>query len=258
MITSLQNPKVKWVRALQTKARLRHQENAIVVEGVRLLEEALQVGWKVRLAFYCQPLSTRGSEVLARLLSQCDMVEEVSAGVMQAVSHTDTPQGLLAVVSLPPFSLGASLDFVLLVDELRDPGNLGAILRTAAAAGVQAVFVPSGNVDPLSPKVVRAGMGAHFRLPLCQAEWPEIRSRLEGLPVFLADIHGELCYDEADFRQPLGLIIGGEAAGASAQARQLATARVRIPMPGQIESLNAAVAAGILLFEVVRQRRLRA
>lgn len=257
MITSLQNPKVKWVRALQAKANLRHEENVILVEGVRLLEEAVQAGWRMRLVLHSSVLSARSKEVLTRLRPLCETIEEVSPTVMQAVSDTETPQGLLAVVSLPPVVVDSKLDFVLVVDEVRDPGNLGTILRTAAAAGVQAVFVPPGTVDPYAPKVVRAGMGAHFRLPLWQASWPEMQSRLQGLHVFLADTQGEIRYDEADFCSPLALIIGGEATGASAQARQLATRRVRIPMPGEMESLNAAVAAGILLFEVVRQRRLR-
>jgi TrmH family RNA methyltransferase len=130
------------------------------------------------------------------------------------------------------------------------------MLRTAEAAGTQGVFVPPLTVDPFAPKVVRAAMGAHFRLPILTLDWPEIRSsvRKAGLRTFLAAAGQGATLASTDFRSPLALIVGGEAEGASAEASELADSRVHIPMPGNAESLNAAVAAGILLFEVVRQR----
>jgi TrmH family RNA methyltransferase len=146
------------------------------------------------------------------------------------------------------------LSFVFVPDQLRDPGNLGTMLRTAAAAGVQAVFCPPETADAFSPKVLRAGMGAQFRLPVHTLDWDAITSHLALLKVILADMEQGLPYTQADLRPPLALIVGGEAEGASAQAHRLASGFVHIPMPGGVESLNAAVAAGILLFEVVRQR----
>jgi TrmH family RNA methyltransferase len=175
---------------------------------------------------------------------------------MRAASDTETPQGILAVLTLKELPIPEPLDFALVVDGVRDPGNLGSILRSAAAAAVEAVLLPPGAADPFAPKVVRGGMGAHFRLPIHQLSWDGIYASLEGLQVFLAAASGELDYFQADFRSPLALVIGSEAQGASSQARQLATAQVYIPMPGGSESLNAAVAAGVLMFEVVRQRAL--
>jgi TrmH family RNA methyltransferase len=151
-------------------------------------------------------------------------------------------------------------DFLLICDTIRDPGNIGTIMRTALAARVQAIFLTPGSVDCYSPKVVRSAMGAHFRMPVFEMDWEEIDGFLsqtsagQDKHIYLADSKGGLSYFQADFRSPLALIVGGEAEGAGKEARQLATERVHIPMPGRVESLNAAVAASILLFEVVRQR----
>jgi TrmH family RNA methyltransferase len=174
---------------------------------------------------------------------------------LQAASDTQTPQGILLVLPLPEWDLPANLTFVLVLDQVRDPGNLGTLLRTALAANVDAVVLVPGNVDAFAPKVVRSGMGAHFKLPIISMDWETIGARLAGLSLFLAD-SGEGCaHVEAELNMPLALIIGGEAEGAGEQAFNLATQRVHIPMPGQAESLNAAVAGAILMFEVVRQRR---
>ena len=178
----------------------------------------------------------------------------VTPQVMAAASDTQTPQGILAVLPLPDWEIPEPLTFVLVPDGVRDPGNLGTLLRTALAAGVEAVLLPPGNADAFSPKVVRAGMGAHFKLPLIPMDWESIGARLAGLNIFLADsAGGESCF-EAGFAAPLVLIIGGEASGAGESAQKLAARRVHIPMPGAVESLNAAVAGAVLMFEVVRQR----
>jgi TrmH family RNA methyltransferase len=145
---------------------------------------------------------------------------------------------------------------VLILDGLRDPGNLGTILRTAAAAGIDAVLLAPGSVDPYNDKALRAGMGAHFRIPVVSQKWDEIAATCAGLSVYLADMHGDVAYDAADWSNGWALIIGGEAHGASEAAAALATAgagRVYIPMAAATESLNAASAAAVILFEAARQ-----
>jgi TrmH family RNA methyltransferase len=256
MITSVHNSKVQWVRGLQARARARRSDQAFVVEGVRLVEEALAAGWIPELVFYAEDLNERGQALVEAFQKQGVQVESVSASVMRAASDTQTPQGILAALRLIALPLPEEAGFVFIPDGVRDPGNLGTILRTCAAAGVDAVFLPPGAVDPYSPKVVRAGMGAHFRLPVLSLKWEEIVERLEsyGLRVYLAAAGEGVAYNQADFGLPLALIVGGEAEGAGEVARKLAGERVHIPMPGGMESLNAAIAAGILLFEVVRQR----
>jgi TrmH family RNA methyltransferase len=142
----------------------------------------------------------------------------------------------------------------LIVDSLRDPGNLGTLLRSAAASDVDVVLLPPETVDAYNPKVVRGAMGAHFRLPILEAAWAEIAERVRGMNVYLAAADGELTYSVPDWTQPSALIVGGEASGASKDALQLATKRISIPLSREVESLNAAVAAGIILFEAKRQR----
>lgn len=144
---------------------------------------------------------------------------------------------------------------VLVLDGVRDPGNLGTILRAVEATGLVRVVAPIDCVDPYGPKVVRAGMGAHFHLDvLAEATWSDAASLVAGRPVWLATMRGGVAYDRVDWRRDSALIIGGEAAGASAEADAMATGRVSIPMAGRAESLNAAMAASVLVFEAARQR----
>lgn len=257
MITSIHNPKIQWVRALQGRGRERRAAQAFVVEGVRLAEEALAAGWEAQLVLYTADLSQRGQAVLEGFAGQGSAVEQVTAEVLSAASDTPAPQGLLVALSLKTLPLPDWIDFAFIADGVRDPGNLGTMLRTAAAAGVEAVFLPPGTVDPFSPKVLRSAMGAHFRLPVLAWPWDAIRAQLtrSALQVYLAAAQAGEPYTRADFRSPLALLVGGEAEGAGTEGQNLAQVVVHIPMPGGSESLNAAVAAAILLFEVVRQRR---
>jgi len=256
MITSSHNPKLQLVRALLGRPKERRAANAFVAEGVRLVEESLAADWPFRFALYAEGLSERGKSLVASLQSHGIDVEQVSADLLEAISETETSQGILAVLELTLLPYPPTPNFVLIPDSIRDPGNLGTLLRTADAAGVQAVLIPPETTDAFAPKVIRAGMGAHFRLPIHSLSWDEIQRISESakLKVFLAEMADRSCW-ETDFRAPLALIVGGEAEGASEQARKLADVRVSIPMPGRAESLNAAVAGAILMFEAVRQRQ---
>lgn len=261
MITSLHNPKIQWVRKLQAQSKARREENAFVVEGVRLVEEAMNARWETQLVLYTPELGERGLNLVHEYTTRGVPVELVSRQVMEAAADTEMPQGLLAVLSMHSLLPLEQADFILIPDGVRDPGNLGTLLRTAWAAGVSMVLLPPGSVDAFAPKVVRSAMGAHFRLPVQTMDWEQIHELLKpALPatpftVYLADAGADLIYTQADFRLPTALLIGGEAEGASSQGQQLADLRVRISMPGGAESLNAAVAGAILMFEVVRQRK---
>ena len=256
MISSTHNSKIGRVRALQSQPAARREAGLFVVEGVRLVEEALAAGWPVEEVYYCADINARGQSIVENFKIRGAPVEAVTAQVMKSISDTQTPQGLLALVKPIRSPLPEKPDFIFIPDGVRDPGNLGAMLRSAAGAGVQAVLLPPGTVDAFAPKVVRAGMGAHFRLALHSLEWAAIAAYLErsAVHLYLADAQAAQVYYQVNFKKPLALVIGGEAEGAGLQAEQLAFGRLKIPMPGQVESLNAAVAAGILLFEVARQR----
>jgi RNA methyltransferase, TrmH family len=253
MILSSQNAKVKLVRGLAGRAKERREAGAFLAEGVRLVEEALVAGWPFRFVLHTGELSERGHELVAKLVEHKIDVDEVDSSLMKSLSETETSQGILAVLDEHELAMIEPLDFVVVADSIRDPGNLGTLLRSADAAGAQAVLLPPETVDAFSPKVVRAGMGAHFRVPIRAMAWEQVGALTMGLKVYLADMQGASCW-KADFKEPLALIIGGEATGATKPARQLAERLVSIPMLGQAESLNAAVAGSILMFEVLRQR----
>lgn len=255
VITSSQNAKIKLVRALLGRAKERREANAFVVEGVRLVEEAINSKWKTRFVLYDETLSERGRPQVESLMSRGVDVEIVSESLLRSLSETETPQGILAVLEFTPLPIPELPNFILIPDQIRDPGNLGTLLRSAAATGVQAVLLPPETTDAFAPKVVRSGMGAHFRLPIRSLTWEQIErvSKSAKVQMYLADMDGKSCW-ETDLRQSLALIVGGEAEGAGREARKLANQRISIPMTGEMESLNAGVAGSVLMFEVVRQR----
>ncbi len=217
-----------------------------MLEGARLVQDVLAQGHQPDFIFYTE--GTPKPSIEAEILS-------VTSDVMRHMSDTEQPQGIIGVFPLPAYDLPDQPHQVLVLDSLRDPGNLGTILRTAAGAGVQLVVLSPDCVDPYNPKVLRAGMGAHFRVPLVTLDWTAIKDYCRNLAIYLAASTGALQYDQVDWSQPHALIIGSEAHGASAVALALATQQVYIPMSHATESINAAVAAGVFLFEAQRQRR---
>lgn len=256
MITSNQNSKIKLVRALLGRSKERREAGAFVAEGVRLVEEAAKGDWKFEIVLYDETLSERGKLQVEGLRLKGVDVEEVSASVMKSLSDTESPQGILAVLKFSQSPVSNPLNFILIPDQIRDPGNLGTLLRSAAASGVQAALIPPETTDAFSPKVLRAGMGAHFRLPIRSMGWEKIEKTVksDALNVYVADMNGASCW-EMDLRQPIALIVGNEAEGASESARKLADGKISIPMSGETESLNAGVAGSVLMFEIMRQRR---
>jgi TrmH family RNA methyltransferase len=252
-LTSEQNPRVQLVHKLVNQSKARRKEGLFVAEGSRLVEEGLKSSFPLEFIFLRAHTSPRAQQALITLPAHAPLFE-LDDKLFDSLSDTENSQGILAVFRKTELPLPAKLDFVLIPDEIRDPGNLGAIIRTAEAAGVQALLVPPGTVDPWSPKVVRAGMGSHFRLPIFEWNWQAIASLLEGFTCFGAYMDGELSCWDADFHKPTALLIGGEAEGLSSDAQALVTQTLCIPMAGKNESLNAAISAAILAFEVLRQR----
>ncbi len=254
MITSSQNSKLKLVRTLMGRAKERREANAFVVEGVRLIEDAVNAGWQFQFALYSDGLSERGKALIETLSTKNIEVDDVAGDLLQKLSDTENPQGILAVLESTSSPIPDSPNFILIPDQIRDPGNLGTLLRTAAATGVQAIFLPPETTDVFAPKIVRAGMGAHFRLSIHSLTWEKIKTQTKDMDIYIADMDGTSCWD-SDLRKPLALIIGGEAEGASDEAQRLASQKISLPMAGNVELLNAGVAGSVLMFEVVRQRK---
>ena len=253
ILSSPKNPNIQLVRSLLEQSKARRKHNAFVAEGARVLEDGLASAVQLRFILYRSNLTPRARSLLDQI--RPDMVAfEVEDKLFDSLSNTEASQGILGVFDIPEHTQPSKPGFVVILDQLRDPGNLGTILRSAEAAGVQAICLPPGTADVWAPKVVRSGMGAHFRLPLLQWPWEAIAAYVEDLAVFHADMDGQESLWQADFRGPTALLIGGEAEGISPEGLALATNSVRIPMAGKTESLNAAVSASVLMFEVLCQR----
>jgi RNA methyltransferase, TrmH family len=272
VIDSPSNARVKDLQAL-VLPKGRREQGRFLVEGVRLVTDALRAGWQPESALLNSDLLGKTGEG-RRLLHKLDALRAqekyhaalsyASERALAAASATKHPQGIIASFKIPQWELPSSIKrpLLLVCDDIQDPGNLGTILRSAEAAGAQAVLLTSDCVDIYNPKVVRAGMGAHFRLPaFSEMSWDRIDATLEDvglLPerVFAADAGGVLDYDQADWTRPSVLIISNEAHGLSERARQTAHGGIlSIPMLGGTESLNSAMAATVILFEAARQRR---
>lgn len=253
-INSPNNDKVRFVKALQRR-KVRYKERKFLVEGVRLVEDALRAGCVPALVFWGteQESNRRAEALLRQLLAVTGEVYAAGPHIIKLLSDTVTPQGVLAVFSFVEL-VPDRRDLLLILDGIQDPGNFGTLLRSAEAAGVDQVILAPGTVDAFNPKVVRAGAGAHFRLPLADLGWSEIAALTQNHLVRLADGSSPVAYYSVDWRRPVALIVSNEGSGPSREALRMATERVAIPMKGDTESLNVGVAGSIILFEAARQK----
>jgi TrmH family RNA methyltransferase len=265
VITSVHNPLVKRLHQLLDR-KGREEQGSFLVEGVHLVEEALRSDAEVVTVVYD---SERGLDpVCEQALHRRDSSVQVIAAapaVLAKLSETKSPQGIVAEVKKPRrnwqdwlSSAGEGAFLLLMLDEIQDPGNLGTILRTAEAAGVDAVIMGKGSVDLFNGKVVRATMGALFRLPVFSQQLVEAAETLKrlGARILVSSVNeGSLAYDEADYSGKVAIVIGNEGRGVSSEMIKKADSLVHIPLYGRAESLNAAVAAGVLVYEAKRKRK---
>lgn len=256
MITSTNNQAVKNIIALQKKARLRREQKVFLVEGPKMVSE-IPEGFLKEL-YVSEEFEVNGQ--YADLLKNC-RYELVSSRVFQEMSDTQTPQGILAAVRQPDNTLEDILKQepaqLLLLEDIQDPGNLGTMLRAGEGAGITGVVMSRGCVDIYNPKVIRSTMGSVYRVPFVYTDdfHGTIREIKKSCRVYAAHLKGECFYDEGDYTGNTAMIIGNEAKGIQEETAALADTLIRIPMEGRVESLNAAVAASILMYEVYRQRR---
>jgi TrmH family RNA methyltransferase len=255
LITSTHNQHVAWCRTLH-RTRTRREAGAFLIEGVRLAWEALDAGIEPVLALY-DGSALVGSESGTRLVERLAALPnayEANRMALAAAAETRTPQGVVLAAGQPVAEpLGGVEQLLLVLDGLADAGNAGTILRSAAAAGLSTVVFAGDSVDPWIGKVVRSGAGAHFRVRIVESTWGDLTPHLgRYAQVLAADASAAASMYDVSWIMPTAVIVGSEAHGLSAEAREMGVTRVRIPMAGGVESLNAAMAASIILFEAAR------
>ncbi|MBW4654216.1 MAG: RNA methyltransferase [Kaiparowitsia implicata GSE-PSE-MK54-09C] len=257
MLTSLQNPLVKRMRKLH-RARERYKQAAFLLEGTHLLDEATAMGVTLEVVCYTELWRDRHPQLWLQVSSLARRLELVSAEVIGAIATTVNPDGVVAIAPrhhqqpLPPqVSLGVALETI------QDPGNLGTIIRTAAAVGGDGLWLSANSVDLDHPKVLRASAGQWFRMPMACSE--HLHSDLatlqtHGVQVVTTRADAPCCYWDVDFTRPSVIVLGNEGAGLSPDLAAIADVAVHIPQAPAVESLNVAIAAALLLYEAKRQR----
>lgn len=257
MITSTSNPQVKRLLQLQKKSKARNEENVFLVEGLRMFAEVPEE--RVEKVYISESLYNKKKQDLKL---ERFPVEILTDSVFSHVSDTKTPQGILCVVKQKKHDMEKLLNLenphFMVLDNLQDPGNLGTIVRTAEGAGVDAVFLSKESVDIYNPKTIRSTMGSIYRMPVIYIEdLLELLQifREKGIKSYAAHLDGKNSYDKENYESGTAILIGNEGNGLREEVANAADVWVQIPMQGQVESLNAAIAASILMFEVYRQRR---
>lgn len=262
VISSSGNSQVKNLNQLQKKAKTREEQGIFVVEGLKMFEEARDAGLLLK-AYVSESFYQAKLHENRNFFTNLDY-EIIIDSLFQDISETKTPQGILGTVKKAKYRLEDMLNTpdacLLLLEDIRDPGNLGTMIRTAEGAGITGIIFNDSTVDIYNPKVIRSTMGSIYRVPFYQAEdfygtLDEIKNH--EITIFAAHLLG-IPYDtEGSFRSKCAILIGNEANGLSDRASQSADIRIKIPMSGKVESLNAAVAAAVLMYEVSRQRNRR-
>jgi TrmH family RNA methyltransferase len=257
MITSNNNAQVKRLVQLQKKSKVRNEEKVFLVEGLRMFLEV--PAKRVEKVYISESLYNKKKE---ELNLEKFSVEILSDSVFEYVSDTKTPQGILCIVEQERYDIEDLLNIknphFMVLDNLQDPGNLGTIVRTAEGAGVDAVFLSKESVDIYNPKTIRSTMGSIYRMPVIYIE--DLLELLKifkqkGIKSYAAHLDGKNSYDKESYQAGTAILIGNEGNGLRDEVANSADVWVQIPMQGQVESLNAAIAASILMFEVYRQRR---
>lgn len=254
---------IKHVKQL-AKRKYRLEYGEYMVEGVRIIRDGLQNNISIKYILFSETLyNTSGGEVLLQdLLEKNIKIYQVPESIFLKLSDTQNPQGIIGVFSCKPYDLDHILDcekgLFLVLDRIQDPGNLGTIIRTADAAGFDGVLLTKGCVDLYNLKTIRSTMGSIFHIPIIHVgETKDVieRLKLENIKIVSTSLETNKYYDEVDYKGKTAFIIGNEANGVLKEVLDLSDDLVKIPMEGKVESLNAAIAASIMMYEAVRQKR---
>lgn len=259
MITSTSNSQVKMVMNLLNKAKVRREENAFVVEGVKMVLEAPYD--RVKKIFVSESYTNEHKNGVGNIKWDSPNVEVVSDNVFNQMSDTKTPQGIMAIVTIRQYApadiLGKENAFIIVCEDIQDPGNLGTILRTGEGAGISGVVITKNSVDIYNPKTIRSTMGSLYRVPFMYVD--DLKDTLGqmkalGINVYATHLNGNNMYASEDYTGKCAFLIGNEGNGLKDETSALADKLIKIPMDGQVESLNAAISAAVMMYEVKRQR----
>jgi TrmH family RNA methyltransferase len=258
MITSTRNPLVKDLRQLGKSAKARREQNLFLIEGTHALSEAIATSFPLATVCYTELWQQKNPDLYIQITTTAEYPELVSEAVLKAIATTMNPDGVIATVPLPKPAQNSNLKTIgLALETIQDPGNLGAIIRTAVAAGIDAVWVSADSVDLTSPKVIRASAGQWFRANLRSPHdliAAVQQAKQQGIQVIATSADAQATYWEADFTQPCLILLGNEGNGLSTELAQTADLAVSIPLEQGVESLNLAVSAALILYEAKRQR----
>ncbi len=255
-LTSLHNPLVKQIRKLDSSKERRHQQ-LFLLEGTHLLEEACAVNYPLATVCCTPQWQERHQQLWQQACQRAERVELVSMEVLKAIATTVQPDGVVATAKRRSIQPVPFTGLALGLETVQDPGNLGTIIRTAAAAGAAGLWLSGDSVDRDHPKVLRASAGQWFRLPMAVS--PDLKATVQecqqaGMQVVATLPSATLTYWEVDWRRPTLILLGNEGAGLSPELGQMADLQVRIPLNSGVESLNVAIAAALMLYEAQRQR----
>lgn len=259
MITSVVNSKIKRVVELNQKAKMRRKENIFMAEGSKMFLEAPKE--RIRDVFVSESFYLKCDELCLDRLAECGY-ELVSDEVYKKLSDTQTPQGILCLVEQMFYTLEdmevKKAPLIVMLEDIQDPGNLGTIMRTGEGAGIDGIIMSRGTVDIYNPKTIRATMGSIYRVPFLYVDKLSDTMRLlqdKGIHIYAAHLEGKNYYDSYSFASGTAFLIGNEGNGLRKETADGADSYIKIPMEGQVESLNAGVAASLLIYEAKRQRR---
>lgn len=254
-ITSAQNPKIRNLLLLQEKSKARREQGLFVVEGRRELEHCLEAGYSVRTLFVCPEIAGQAGNDVA------EQIIEIPEALYRKVAYRESTEGIIAEVEFRELTLSdlnlPENPLIMVLESVEKPGNLGAVLRSADAAGAHAVFICDPLTDLYNPNLIRASIGAVFTVPTvaCSSEDAIAFLQARGIQILTAQLQDSSLYYDVDMRRGTALVMGTESTGLTDQWRKAASAHIRIPMLGHQDSLNVSVSAAILLFEAVRQRQ---
>ena len=257
ILTSIKNPLIKQVRKLH-RSKERQKQNLLLIEGSNLIEAACQADYKLDIIFYTAGWQSN-HQPLCRIIDQRGIrTELVSQEVLNAIATTVNPDGVVAIAPRLHVAQQAPTlkNLGIALERLQDPGNLGTIVRTAAATGVDGLWLSADSVDFYSPKVLRASVGEWFRLPVVTDQHlPQLvkQQQQQGVQIIATTSQASKTYWEVDFTPPSLILLGNEGAGLSAELIDLADIRIKIPLANQVESLNVAIASALILYEAQRQ-----